>query len=190
MRGERFESIRCSRCQHELRATSNKKKAANITAGGSEPAEEVLPSAKPAAATPSPAPEIDDQSLAEFRSEIHRIDKIVSMWGEAKYLRFDSEHQARFASQRAEETPVDATQPIRLQPKIEINKPNVLATCLMMGGALAVALGAFHGSSLSNHGLPRDLLVAAGFAGAGIMGIVTGLLFEVGRLKRAMKELL
>ena len=167
VRGESFESIRCARCQQELVSARSSKSRISQRPGAisfaewqygnlpdllespAEPGREgrgketARKEDAPSADTSRPAraaDKVDDDQLKEFDAEIRRIDRIIHLWGEPRYLRFDSAHNGPHAKS-AKETVKPASQTEAAEQR-EAIRPNLLAVCLTFGGLLAIVLGA------------------------------------------------
>jgi hypothetical protein len=217
VRGESFESIRCARCQQELTAARSGKSRLSQTPSSISFAEWQhgnLPdqfesieelrrdikgnaAAKPdnlrdanAARSGSAAEEIDDQQLKEFDAEIRRIDRIIDLWGEPRYLRFDAAHNGPHAKASTEKEKKKAVKPTAVVNRRDATRPNLFAVCLTLGGLLAITLGAAHAITKGEPELSQNTRIAAGFISAGALGIIAGLWYEVGRLKRAVNRLI
>jgi len=217
VRGESFESIRCALCQQELTAARSGKSRLSQTPSSISFAEwqhgnlpdqfdsvdelrreikskeaakrENVRDAK-AARTGSAGEEIDDLQLKEFDAEIRRIDRIIDLWGEPRYLRFDAAHNGPHAKATTAKEKKKAAKPTLVVEGQEATRPNLFAVCLTLGGLLAITLGAAHAITKGEPELSQNTRIAAGFMSAGALGIIAGLWYEVGRLKRAVNRLI
>ena len=137
--------------------------------------------------------EVEPQ-LDDLTAEIDRIDRIISVWGESKRLRFDGPHglvneldPAEDDSSQNDSQTGKSEDESRPRPD-DIFAPGIFVSCLTFGGMLAVLLGVGHGFSLADPGIPKDTAVAAGFVGAGVLGLTIGLWWEVSRLKKILSQ--